>query len=132
PQINFLDARIVMQNEKAYLSYADVLIPLSDERKQILLDRNLRDQEVVMGIRPEHISYEEDAIMKFGTPTIEAKAEVTEIMGAESYLYFTISNDEVTVRVNGNTKIRPGDLVRIAFNSERIHVFDKDTEETLF
>lgn len=39
-------------------------------------------------MRPEHISYEEEFIERFDAPTFSAKAEVTEIMGAESYRIF--------------------------------------------
>lgn len=132
PQINFLNAKVAQQNGKIYLEYDGTLIPVSEEKGKILVQKDLINKEVIIGVRPENISYEAEAIEKFGTPTFEAKAEVTEIMGAESYLYFSNDQDEITVRVNGNTKIRPGNLVQLAFNGEKIHVFDKETELTLF
>jgi len=132
PQINFLKAQVVSQNGKVFLEYDQILIPLSDINGKILQDRDLINKQVIFGVRPEHISYEAEAIEKFGTPTFEAKAEVTEIMGAESYLYFSNDKEDITVRVNGNTRIRPGDLVKLAFRGDKIHVFDVETEVTLF
>jgi len=132
PQINLLEAQVVSQNGNVYLEYDETLIPLSSEKGKILLDKNLVNKQVIFGVRPEHISYEEEFIEKFDAPTFSAKAEVTEIMGAESYLYFSKNQDEITVRVNGNTKIRPGDIVKLAFRSDKIHVFDKETELSLF
>ncbi len=132
PQINFLKAQVISQNGNVFLEYDQILLPLSNENGKILLDKNLLNKEVIFGVRPEHISYEQEAIEKFGTPTFEAKAEVTEIMGAESYLYFSKELDEITARVNGNTQIRPGDIVKLAFRGDKIHVFDKETEVTLF
>jgi len=132
PQINLLQAKVVEHQGGIGLSYEEIILPLSKEQGQILKDRNLLQKDVIFGVRPEHMSYEAEAIEKFNTPAFEAKAEVTEIMGAESYLYFSKGHDEITARVNGNTTIRPGDLVKLAFRGDKIHVFDKETEETLF
>ena len=79
---------------------------------------------------PENISYEQEQIEKWGTPSFDAKAEVTEIMGAESYVYLTNKLDNITIRVNGNSSVKPNQVVKLAFNGEKIHVFDKETEET--
>lgn len=132
PQINFLKAQVVSQNGNIFLEYDQIQIPLSSEKGKILQEKNLVNKQVILGVRPEHITYEEELIEKFGTPTFSAKAEVTEIMGAESYLYFSKNEDEIIVRVNGNSAIRPGDNVKLAFRSDKIHVFDEETEVTLF
>lgn len=131
PQINFLSGRVVVKDSDAHLEYDSVLIPLSKEKSRILLDQGYDGKEVVIGVRPEHISYEEELIGKWGTPTFNAKAEVTEVMGAESYIYLTKNTDAITIRVNGSSTIKPNDMVPLAFNSDKIHVFDKETEETL-
>lgn len=132
PQINFLPATVVSDGEEVLLSYDTIKVPVTKEQAQKLKDKNLLGKEVVLGVRPENISYEQEQIEKWGTPSFEAKAEVTEIMGAESYVYLSNKMDSITIRVNGNSTVKPNQIVNLAFRGDKIHVFDKDTEETIF
>ena len=132
PQINFLPATVVSEGGETLLAYDTVRIPVSKDQAKKLTERKMEGKEVVIGVRPENISYEQEQIEKWGTPSFDAKAEVTEIMGAESYVYLTNKLDNITIRVNGNSSVKPNQVVKLAFNGEKIHVFDKVTEETIF
>ena len=37
----------------------------------------------------------------------------------------------MTARVDPRTNARPGDKVKFAIDTEKIHIFDKDTEKTV-
>ena len=75
---------------------------------------------------PEFVAAHADATMK-------VHVEVTELMGSETYLYFSTSGKEenVIARVDPRTKTRAGDDVKVALDTTRLHFFDKDTEETI-
>ena len=67
---------------------------------------------------------------------ISANVEVTELMGAEIYLYLvTTGVDEedqnLIARVSPPSEVRAGDSVKIAVDLSRVHVFDKDTERCI-
>ena len=67
---------------------------------------------------------------------ISANVEVTELMGAEIYLYLvTTGVDEedqnLIARVSPRSEVRAGDSVKIAVDLSRVHVFDKDTERCI-
>ncbi len=132
PQINFLKSFVVESDNQIALEYNGLKMPLSYEKSTILKERQMIGKEVIIGVRPEHIGYEEAFIAKNCNSVFEAKAEVTEIMGAESFLYFVREDDHITVRVNGNTRVKAGDTVRIALDTDKIHVFDPETESTIF
>ena len=53
------------------------------------------------------------------------------MLGAEVFLYFTVDTYDITVRVDPRTTARTGDTVKIALDGSKIHLFDKDTEETI-
>ena len=53
------------------------------------------------------------------------------MLGAEVFLYFSIDQFELTVRVNPRTNARPGDTIKLAFDLSKIHVFDKETEQVI-
>ena len=62
---------------------------------------------------------------------IEATIRVYEMLGAEVYLHFDYEGATMTARVDPRTTARNGDTVKFAFDAEKIHVFDKETEMTI-
>ena len=52
-------------------------------------------------------------------------------MGAEIYLYVNIEGIPIIARVEPTSKAQPGDKIKIAFETEKIHVFDPETEKTI-
>lgn len=84
-----------------------------------------------MGIRPEDIKDEEIYVSNGTDNVLEATVKVYEMLGAEVFLYFTVEGFDITVRVNPRTTARPGDTIKIALDTSKIHIFDKDTETTI-
>lgn len=83
-----------------------------------------------MGIRPEHVHDEPEEIAK-AECLLKANVDVTELMGAEIYLYVNINGTPITARVEPTSTAKPGDDIEIAFDLSKIHIFDKDTEKTI-
>ena len=53
------------------------------------------------------------------------------MLGAEVYLYFDYEGANVTARVNPRTTARTGDTVKFALDAEKIHVFDKESQNAI-
>jgi multiple sugar transport system ATP-binding protein len=87
----------------------------------------------VLGIRPENIDDAEEAVAANPEAVMNVHVEVTELMGSETYLYFTTSGKEenVIARVDPRTKTRPGDDIKVVLDTARLHFFDKETEATI-
>ena len=62
---------------------------------------------------------------------MEAKVEVTELMGAEIFLYLNCEGNNITARVDPTSTTQAGDVIKMAINTKNVHVFDKDTEVNL-
>ena len=62
---------------------------------------------------------------------VEANVEVTELMGAETYLYMDCEGQAINARVAPTNTAKPGDKIQIAIEPGKIHLFDKDTELTI-
>ena len=86
---------------------------------------------VTLGIRPEDLHDEEEYLSQHGQSVISAEIRVYEMLGAETLLYFDIGDASWTARVNPKTKARTGDTVRFALDENKIHIFDKETEQTI-
>ena len=90
-------------------------------------------KEVIMGIRPENISDSKETIAKFPDATIKCHVEVVELMGSETYLYLSTTGKDgnIIARVDPRSTSRTNDDIKVAFDTSRLHFFDKDSETTL-
>ena len=61
----------------------------------------------------------------------DAKVDVTELMGAEIYLYVTIAGQSITARVAPTSTAKVGDDIKVCFSLDKLHIFDKDTEQII-
>ena len=104
---------------------------ITEPTRQALIDIQKNGKTVVLGIRPEHVSDEQMAIASHPESVIEGDITVYELLGAEVYLYFDLAEFPITARGDSRTTARPGDTVKFAFDVEKIHVFDKETELTI-
>ena len=131
PQMNMLEAQVEVKGQEVYLKVgSSASIKLPAKKAQKLMDGGYNGKTVIMGIRPEDITDDEDLIAK-SEAVLEAKIEVYELLGAEVYLYFTVNGSNMTARVNPRTQARTGDMVKFALDVDKIHVFDKETELTI-
>ena len=131
PQMNFLDATVEVNGDVASLKVAGHSIPLPPAKSKKLIDGGYNEKVVTFGIRPEDIYDSEMYIEAFPNSVFESTIKVYELLGAEVYLYFDIDEFPVTARVDSRTTARPGDVVKFAMDVEKIHVFDKETEQII-
>lgn len=141
PQMNFINGKLISQDGNIYFEFGSersrrtaekkfkILIPKSKNYKNKLDD--YIDKEVILGIRPENISDEKRHLESSPEGIVEAKVEVTELMGAETYLYLDCEGNKLIARVAPTTTANNGDEIRVAFDVNKVHIFDKDTEKTV-
>lgn len=126
PAMNFLDATITDR-----LTFKSKMFELetTDRIKKIIKDSDLAGREVVIGIRPEDLEDSNFIPDTSKANTITANVEVTEPMGAEIYLYIDIEGVLITARVNPRSKYRSGEKATLRVDTDKIHIFGKDTEK---
>ena len=88
-------------------------------------------RQVILGIRPEDIHDSEMFLASSPSTVMESTVKVYELLGAEVFLYFDIADTQVTARVDPRTTAKTGDPVKFAFDMEKAHFFDKETEQTI-
>jgi len=84
-----------------------------------------------MGIRPEDVHDEPRLLEEFSDCKVKANVEVTEMMGAETFLYVNVEGFNFTARVEPTSTAHPGDTIEVALENTKIHLFDKETERTI-
>ena len=128
PQMNFIDVKLVKKDGDLYAEFGEesVKIPEGKASREELAP--YIGKEVVMGVRPEDVHDDQMFISANGDALVNAKVDVTEMMGAETYLYLTINGVQFTARVNQRTTSAVGDKMKVGFDTNHIHFFDKETE----
>ena len=130
PQMNFLDAVVEVSGDKACLQIAGQSIELPPAKAKKLIEGGYAGKKVTFGIRPEDVD-DSEMVVSTSKAVFESTINVYELLGAEVYLYFDLDKFPITARVDSRTTARPGDKVKFAFDVEKIHVFDKETEQTI-
>ena len=128
PQMNFVTATLNKKEDGLFLEFgkASVKLPEGKASKPELQD--YIGKEVLVGIRPEDIHDDPAMISANPDSVVDAYVDVTEMMGAETYLYLKIADTSFTARVNQRTNSKLGDDIKAVFDMNKIHIFDKDTE----
>ena len=99
---------------------------LSDEKQEKLANNNVAEQDIVLGVRPEHIE-----LSKEGIP---AKVDVSEMMGSSVHLHVTAMDRDVVLVVSTMNMtasevaaLNTGAAVKFNFAGHVCHVFSKET-----
>jgi len=131
PQMNFIPSRVEKKSDGIHLVFGNADIKLPEGKAKKLEGTEYIGKDVIMGIRPENIHDEEAFLASMPDSVVTGKVEVTEMMGAEVFLYLLVEGVNVTARVNPRTTARRGDTIKVAFDANKIHLFDKETERTI-
>ena len=126
PQMNFFDAKLLKKDGKYCVEVDGLVVELSQDKQERLAAKNVAEQEVTLGVRPDHIMLCADGV--------KGKVDVSEMMGSSVHLHISANGKDVIVIVptNGDAAHFPmGSEVNLIFGGNVAHVFDKKTEKNL-
>ncbi|HEY8347784.1 MAG TPA: sn-glycerol-3-phosphate ABC transporter ATP-binding protein UgpC [Symbiobacteriaceae bacterium] len=93
--------------------------------------RPYANKEMILGVRPEDVEADPAALDRFPGARVPARVEVVEPLGSEIYLYLSSGENQLTARVDPGMRFRPDDQITLAINTERVHLFDPETEKAV-
>jgi multiple sugar transport system ATP-binding protein len=131
PQMNLMDVVVEQAGSDVYLLFGDHKIKLPEAKAKAVAEGGYNGKTVVMGIRPEDLKDEEMFINNSPDSVIKCDVEVTELLGADVNLYLICAGQQLTAIVNPRSTAKTGEQIQIALDTQRIHVFDKDTEQVI-
>ena len=125
PQMNFFDARLTLKDGEYYVEIDDISVKLSEEKQKRLREKGVKEQEVTLGVRPEH--------MNIADKGIKGRIDVTELMGSSCHLHMTIKDKDAIVIVprEGNIENHMGQEIYLDFSGNVAHVFSKEDDHNL-
>jgi len=125
PQMNLFDAKLLKVDGKYAVELGGQTVTLSDEKQEKLASNNVEEQEIVLGVRPEHI------VLGSG---IAGKVDVSELMGSSVHLHVDAMGRDVvmvvsTMNMTGSevAALSYGADIQFSFPGHVCHVFSKES-----
>ncbi len=132
PPMNFLNVKLNVENDVVKLTFADISLTLPS-KYSIPEVKEYDGQDVIAGIRPEALQDEVRFVADNPATAFPANVEVVEMLGAETYLYVTVSGSTTMIaRVDPTISVsKVGEVSQLAVDGRRVHLFDKETEKVI-
>jgi multiple sugar transport system ATP-binding protein len=122
PSMNFVSMRINRDAELVVLTGAsadsNIKVTLTDEQSDIL--RKSDGSDIVVGVRPEHLS--EGAIDHPGFSAV-AKVAVIEFLGNDEHIHATSDEIDLVAILNAHSKVALGDSITLSAPHDTVHFF---------
>ncbi|OYS19903.1 sugar ABC transporter ATP-binding protein [Lactobacillus taiwanensis] len=106
-------------------------IEIPEGKAKMLREKGYEDKDLVFGIRPEDIHSEEAFLETWPNSVVESTVVVSELLGSTIQLYQKVDGTEFVAIVNARDYHTPGDKVRMGFDVNKAHFFDKDTTNAI-
>lgn len=115
PQMNILNGVLVDDGRNLAVSIGESRLRIGS------LTRNKAGDEVLVGIRPEHLA------MVDGPNTLHCTVDLIEPTGADTTIMSRVNGQDFSARIPADYPVQPGEHLSFSVAPERIHLFDRET-----
>ncbi len=128
PSMNFFDAKVVSDGgiDDLYVEVGTLRLKVPNHRIDAV--KSLAGREVVFGIRPEDIHHPSERREAPDYQKGTVNVGVVEPLGSEQFVYMRVGNQEFTSRMPSRAQLTPGSTTEVVFDTEKMHIFDRQTE----
>jgi len=128
PSMNFIDCSLVEKIDGIYLDAGSFQVKLMEEEGKYI-KRNATSSELILGIRPEHVTVgikpeNLDGVYK-------AVVDLVENLGDRYIIYLNSGGHIIRALTYEKLLLNPGDKTCFSFDKNKIHVIDKKTERVI-
>ena len=130
PQMNFINAIVIKKETKFALKIGTLTLNLPNKNSEQKLGSYI-NKEIILGIRPENINIEKNSIKSIEN-SFTVLIDFVELTGAEINLHFELEHNRIIAKVPSRSNIKKGDSVCLYVDMNHIHLFNKDTEMSIY
>ena len=125
PQMNYFDAKLLEKDGKYLVLVDDQEFELSDEKQDRLKQKGVKSQDIILGVRPDH--------MVLSDTGIRAKVDVSELMGSSVHLHVNaLGRDVIAIVPTEGRKVElAGQEIHLSFSGNVANLFSKEDETNL-
>jgi multiple sugar transport system ATP-binding protein len=129
PSMNFLKLKVAEEGPELRLRDGPVNIRCPAHLESGLMP--YKDQEVILGIRPEHVYTSPPAESPSQASDLRAEVEVSEPTGSNVYLFLASDQFRFVCVVSAKKRVRSHDIVDVWFDRAEMHLFEPATEKAI-
>ena len=135
PKMNIFKTQLLCQGGNYYVTPFGAKIAVNGKKAEMLKANGVESREVLLGVRPEHLTLTEK-----GNPgAIACTIQVNEMMGSELHLHVvTESGEKLIVRIptvalsdEQRHAMAYGHTIYVTFEGKVMHFFDTQSEQNL-
>ena len=135
PKMNTFKTNLICDGGKYYVMPYGAKLEVTGDKARMLAERNVGTREIILGVRPEHITLTN----KDNPAAIPCTIQVNEMMGSELHLHVLVEGgDKLIVRIPTvsltdaeRSNLVYGSTIYITFEGKVMHFFDPSTERNL-
>ncbi|ATV02521.1 sugar ABC transporter ATP-binding protein [Bacillus velezensis] len=124
PAMNFFKGKLT----DGAIQIGSAALSVPDGKMKMLREKGYAGKDVIFGIRPEDIHDELIVVESYKKSSITAKINVAELLGSEIMVYSRIGDQDFIARIDARHDIRAGEELTVAFDMNKAHFFDSETE----
>ena len=130
PTMNFIPCFLSDRDNKLYLRLSEEIeLPIPEGHYQRY--QSYLNKDVILGIRPECFSSEEEHPPADSLATISPQISVIEPLGSNTLFFFEVGAVEVVAFLPPLLGYRPGDILKLTIDLSKMHLFDPLTEKVI-
>ena len=129
PPMNFING-VVNENGVFVAKDNDAELRIPEFQLSRVKEAGLIGKDIILGIRPEHITDDEELFGKYGS-VLDLTVDVAELLGASTNIYTAVSGCNVCAVVKPRNDLKMGQSIKLAFDMKQCHLFNIETEKCL-
>jgi multiple sugar transport system ATP-binding protein len=129
PSMNFFESTLISEENNMIVDTGDFRIHVPEDRIAAFTD--YIGKKILLGIRPENIHGLPYVPPDINSAPLTAKVEVVELLGHELHMFMSSGQNSFVSIVD--TRLAPaiGDDLDLVVDVDRLHLFDRDTEQAI-
>ncbi|MDD4184501.1 MAG: ATP-binding cassette domain-containing protein, partial [Candidatus Izemoplasmatales bacterium] len=125
PAMNFLQGEI---KKDGYFYSESLKLKVPEEKLELIKAKDFTEMPIMLGIRPEDLHDDAASLEKYADSKANLTVDVAELLGAETNIHITIGDASIIAKVDARSDLHIGDKLELAFNMEKCHFFDPESE----
>lgn len=129
PAMNFIEGELVPKSRNLQFQAKGISFDIPNHLKDKLTAHH--SNNVILGVRPEGIYNTTVEKERTLTQAMPITVNLTEPIGAETFIYFDLGNIPMCMRSTSGIKYQNHETINIGFNQEKLYFFDVETEQRI-
>jgi multiple sugar transport system ATP-binding protein len=129
PAMNFIEATLIREGSAYFIDAVAFKVKLPEAFYPKV--EPYAGQQIIFGVRPEDVAERAPMAVDYGN-TLNARADVVEPLGSETFVYLTCGPHAIVARMESPEQpLTVGQTLEVELRMSKTHLFDTETSQTI-